>query len=118
MTNDGCDTRAARLAAVIGDLRDELESIAESTAAGPDDEHDAEGSTIAYERARIQALLAHAERAAAQIEAAEGYRGRRRCQRCGQPIPEERLLALPATATCVACAGAGFLSQGDARMGS
>jgi DnaK suppressor protein len=25
------------------------------------------------------------------------------CQRCGQPIPEERLEALPATRLCIAC---------------
>jgi DnaK suppressor protein len=30
----------------------------------------------------------------------------RRCQRCGQEIPGERLDALPATRTCVTCARA------------
>jgi DnaK suppressor protein len=107
-----------RLAAVIGDLRDELAAIAESTAAGPDDEHDAEGSTVAYERARVQALLAHAERSAAHIEAAAAnMEGGTTCRHCGQPIAEERLIALPATATCVSCAAAGVAPPRDARMG-
>ena len=59
-----------RTDALIIDLKLELAAIAESTAAGPDDEHDAEGSTVAYERARVQALLALAERRAGQLEEA------------------------------------------------
>ncbi len=120
----GLAAERERLAAVIGDLRDELAAIAESTAAGPDDEHDAEGSTLAYERARVQALLAHAERAARQIEAAAasgpGTAGGDDvwpcCARCGQPIAEERLVALPATRICVACAGTAGAAPRDARM--
>ncbi|MDQ6614969.1 MAG: TraR/DksA C4-type zinc finger protein [Actinomycetota bacterium] len=98
----------ARAETLISDLKLELAAIAESTAAGPDDEHDAEGSTVGYERARVQALLAHAERAAAEIaaaaERAETGDGTLRCQRCHFPIPFERLIALPATRTCVTCA--------------
>lgn len=98
-----------RTEALIRDLRHELASIAESTAAGPDDEHDAEGSTVAYERARVQALLAHAERAAADIAAAADRvclepGGAGTCERCGSAIPAERLLALPTTCICVASA--------------
>ncbi|MDQ1368139.1 MAG: DnaK suppressor protein [Acidimicrobiaceae bacterium] len=98
-----------RTEALIGDLRHELASIAESTAAGPDDEHDAEGSTVAYERARVQALLAHAERTAAEIAAAVervslAPSGALVCERCGSVIPAERLVALPTTRICVACA--------------
>ena len=101
-----------RIDSVISDLRDEMAAIEETTAAGPDDEHDAEGSTVAYERARVRALLAHAEQAAAQLDGAarraresdDTGRGGLRCQLCRQPIPDERLLALPATTTCVTCA--------------
>ena len=111
------DTLEARLAAewdrataLIGDLKDELAAIAETTAAGPDDEHDAEGSTVAYERARVQALLAHAERAVAEIEAATSRAAAMtdgvRCRRCRSPIPDERLIALPTTQVCVFCAAA------------
>jgi DnaK suppressor protein len=102
-------SEGARTEALICDLRHELASIAESTAAGPDDEHDAEGSTVAYERARVQALLAHAERTAAEIAAAIdrvslGPSDALRCERCASVIPAERLVALPATRICVACA--------------
>jgi RNA polymerase-binding transcription factor DksA len=117
--SDGADGLAARLQsegarieALIRDLRHELASIAESTAAGPDDEHDAEGSTVAYERARVQALLAHAVRVAADIASARermsldeaGVDGVLRCEHCGAAIPAERRIALPATRVCVACA--------------
>jgi len=40
------------------------------------------------------------ERAAQRL--AEGTYGR--CLRCGEPIPAERLEALPAAETCLACA--------------
>jgi RNA polymerase-binding transcription factor DksA len=106
-----------RTSALIDDLRSELAGIAESTAAGPDDEHDVEGSTVAYERARVQALLAGAERTLAGIEAAlSRTRGAgsgsgtgsgsllMRCELCDSPIPFERLLALPGTDVCVNCA--------------
>ena len=88
-------------------MQEELAAIAESTAAGPDDEHDAEGSTVGYERARVQGLLERARRALAELEVAAqrvpsgAYL---RCERCGGQIRAERLAALPATRTCVHCA--------------
>lgn len=94
--------------AVVADLESELSAIAESTAAGPDDEHDAEGSTVGYERARVNALLAAARRRLAELEgvaqAPPDRGGGRRCVQCGQPIPAERLAALPTTSRCVRCA--------------
>jgi DnaK suppressor protein len=101
---------AAELAAArasVADLRHELADIAESTAAGPDDEHDAEGSTIGFERARVGALLAQNEQRVADLElAAERIRAGayQRCEQCGSDIAAERLEALPATRRCVACA--------------
>lgn len=89
------------------DVAEELQAIAESTAGGPDDEHDAEGSTIGYERARVAALLQQASRGVAELEAAlarseEGRYGL--CEGCGRAIEEERLAALPTVKLCVSCA--------------
>lgn len=73
-----------------------------------DDEHDPEGSTIAYERRLLDALTHDMRERVAEVDAAlhrlaEGTYGT--CTRCRRPIPAERLRALPAAATCVACAG-------------
>ena len=72
-----------------------------------DDEHDPEGVTIGFERAQLQGLLAGARRDLDAIDRAtrrlaDGTYGR--CLRCGEPIPAERLDALPAAETCIACA--------------
>lgn len=94
------------MAALEADFR----TIAEAVAASPpDDEHDPEGATTGFERAQVLAVLAHTrqrlvdlDRAAARLR--DGTYGT--CERCGAAIPAERLLALPATSTCVACAAA------------
>ena len=96
-----------RAEARVADLSRELAAIAETTALVPDDEHDAEGSTVGYERARVQALLTQAERTVADLVAASerlagGTYGR--CERCGREIPGERLAALPGTRICFDCA--------------
>ncbi|MFF3753771.1 TraR/DksA family transcriptional regulator [Streptomyces sp. NPDC002018] len=72
-----------------------------------DDEHDPEGSSTAFERAHVAALLARArehlddlDRALERLE--RGDYGR--CEVCGEPIPAERLEARPAARTCVRCA--------------
>jgi RNA polymerase-binding transcription factor DksA len=90
----------------IAALTADFEGIVEGTAA-TDDEHDPEGATIAFERAQVSALLdrarahlAEVDRAAARLAA--GTYGI--CELCGRPIATERLAALPATATCIACA--------------
>ncbi len=100
---------AARVdaARVVEDLEQELAAIGESTDAGPDDEHDAEGSTVGFERARVTALLSVARAALARLDAAlvrvrEGSYGR--CSACGGEIPFERLQALPGVAVCARCA--------------
>ncbi len=72
-----------------------------------DDEHDPEGVTIGFERAQLLGLLTGARRdldaieRAAQRLAADTYG---HCLRCGEPIPAERLEALPAAETCLTCA--------------
>lgn len=97
-----------RAVARIADLERDLASIAEATAAGPDDEHDVEGPTVAYERARVGFLLDQAKGQLSAIDAALAGGGRYgRCERCGGTIAQERLEALPATRYCVRCAAEG-----------
>jgi RNA polymerase-binding transcription factor DksA len=89
------------------DLQAELEAIGESTASVPDDEHDPEGSTVGYERARVSALLARADEEIEDLDAARARVAGQtygRCELCGGAIGEARLAALPTTTTCVACA--------------
>jgi DnaK suppressor protein len=79
------------------------------SAAG-DDEHDPEGATNAFERQHVAALIDQARRQLADIDAALGRLGEASygtCERCGQPIGEERLRARPAARTCITCAAAG-----------
>lgn len=99
---------AARVSALTRDLRDIIER---SNEASRDDEHDPEGATIAFERAQVHALL---EAAQARLQELDAARRRLtgetplRCERCGEAIPEDRLLVRPTTRTCVHCAdGAG-----------
>ncbi len=99
--------RLARAQALADDLREELRAIGETTAQGPDDEHDVEGSSVGYERARVTSLLIRCRADIVELEAAiarltDGTY--RRCQRCQAQIPLERLEALPATRFCVSCA--------------
>ena len=100
-----------RLADQIAFFERELEEvIAAATTTVPDDEHDAEGTTIGFERARIISLL---ESTRARLAASRDARQRveagdyGRCRSCGGPIGAERLAALPSAQTCVDC------GQGD-----
>ncbi|MGC9960420.1 MAG: TraR/DksA C4-type zinc finger protein [Acidimicrobiales bacterium] len=95
--------------ALVADLDRDMAAIAESTAESPDDEHDAEGSTVGYERARVSALLDQARRRVAELSdalerVAHGVFGT--CERCGGAISEARLEALPAARLCLRCAQA------------
>ncbi len=96
-----------RLGLLAADLQAELDGIAESTALVPDDEHDAEGSTLGYERARVGGLLQRARHDLAQLEVAVGRLASGdypSCEGCGAGIGADRLAALPATRRCVRCA--------------
>jgi len=104
---DALQARLSRVVALRADLESELEAIAESTASVPDDEHDPEGSTVGYERARVSALLARAHEEIEDLEAAlERVAGETygRCESCGAAIGRERLVALPSATRCVDCA--------------
>lgn len=100
----------ARVADLVEALTDEFDGIvdAAATTGATDDEHDPEGNTIAFERQRVAALLRDAR---AKLQAlddaltsvdAGGYGA---CESCGRPIDDARLAALPATRTCIDCAG-------------
>lgn len=89
-------------------LRGLLDSLTEAAeGANVDDEHDPEGSTLAFERQQVAALLRQAEAdlvelAAARERVAAGTYGR--CEVCGGPVGEGRLEARPTARTCVGCA--------------
>ena len=92
-----------RIEALTRDFEDIVERSAD---AARDDEHDPEGSTIAFERAQVAALIDAARRHLGDIEVAEsrlaaGDHGR--CQACGRTIPTERHRARPTARTCVDC---------------
>ncbi|MET0419123.1 MAG: TraR/DksA family transcriptional regulator [Actinoplanes sp.] len=94
----------AEIATLDTDLHGLFEAARSSNA---DDEHDPEGSTIAYERAQLTAVLDAARRHLSDVDDAlrrldEGRYGV--CERCGGPIPAERLEVRPFARTCVGCA--------------
>ena len=72
-----------------------------------DDEHDPEGSTIAFERSQLEAIRRSALGRAAEAEAAlrrlaDGSYGV--CAHCGRRILPARLEARPMAALCLDCA--------------
>lgn len=95
---------------LIASLSGDWDGVVRGSAyANVDDEHDPEGATIAYERARIEASLAQARENLADIEDAlrrlrDGTYGV--CERCEKPIGEGRLEARPTARTCITCASA------------
>ncbi len=107
-------TTLARIASMTSEFEEIVTAVAGSNG---DDEHDPEGSTIAFERAQVGSLLLEArahlddlDRAMARLDA--GTYGD--CGRCGAPIGPERLAARPASWTCIACATGRAGSDGRA----
>jgi RNA polymerase-binding transcription factor DksA len=95
-----------RLAQLRDDHRDFVEASRDTNA---DDEHDPEGTTIAFERSQVGALVRQAEAhlvevAAARERVAAGTYGV--CERCGEGIPDGRLEARPTARLCVSCVDA------------
>lgn len=95
-----------RLTTLTGDF-DAM--VSASHADNADDEHDPEGSTIAFERSQLGTLLQQARDRLAEIDAAlgrldAGVYGV--CESCGRPIAPERLEARPMARTCIECASA------------
>ena len=95
---------AAEVKGLEADLHAVFEASQDSNA---DDEHDPEGNTIAYERAQLTAVLSATRRRLTDIDEAlarldAGVYGI--CERCGRPIPADRLAIRPFARTCVTCA--------------
>ena len=96
-----------RLAALTGDYAGIVEASRDSNA---DDEHDPEGSTIAFERSQVGTLVEDARHQLAEVDAArarlaDGTYGT--CEECGGPVGEGRLEARPTARTCIRCAASG-----------
>ena len=102
------DRERAETVRLIGSLSAELDGIIESVSlSNNDDEHDPDGATSGYERAKATAMLQAAEDRLVELDrAAERVRAGTygRCERCGGEIGHERLDALIATTRCRACA--------------
>jgi len=84
--------------------------VAASRDTNADDEHDPEGTTIAFERSQVASLVRDAERHVREIDSAirrldEGTYGS--CESCGAPIGEGRLEARPVARSCIRCAAQG-----------
>ncbi len=97
-----------QLAAQIAMLTHSFEDIvAAAVQSNVDDEHDPEGTTIAFERQQVAALL---RQATADREAMLLARDRIEqpgygvCENCRGFIGVERLLALPSATRCIRCA--------------
>ncbi|HEY1465832.1 MAG TPA: TraR/DksA C4-type zinc finger protein [Acidimicrobiales bacterium] len=106
---DRLDAERASTLARLGALTAKHDGIvAASVGTNADDEHDPEGSTIAFERARVDALAAQARAHLDDLDRAmdrlaDGTYAV--CERCGSQIAAERLSARPAARTCIHCAG-------------
>lgn len=102
------EAERARIAEQLAALEQSFAGIVDGTElTSNDDEHDPEGTTIAYERAQVSALLRQAhddlhslELALARVDDGTALT----CESCGGVIALERLLALPMTRSCVNCA--------------
>lgn len=95
------------VAARLESLRSQFAAIVEGSRwSTDDDEHDPEGSTIAFERATVASLARDAELELRELDAAtervaSGTYGI--CERCGECIADARLDALPAARRCIRC---------------
>jgi RNA polymerase-binding transcription factor DksA len=97
--------RAEEQTASLARQFDDIVAAAEMS--NTDDEHDPEGTTIAFERAQVSALHSQAVRDVSALRRTlaevddEAFGA---CEECGGPIGFDRLIALPATRRCVECA--------------
>lgn len=96
-----------RALALCQSLRHDLDSMADAQASSnADDEHDPEGTTLAFERAQTAALLDQSRSRLDDLDRAvqrheQGTYGI--CETCGGAIPTERLAARPTARTCLRC---------------
>lgn len=105
------DAERSRLVAQVAELTAELDAIVSASQdVALDDEHDPDGATVGFERARVRALLEGARRRLAEVDEAQarldaGTYGV--CAGCGAAIPAERLAAVPGARMCTDCASSG-----------
>lgn len=103
------ESERARKALLLPALREDISSAnAARQNSNVDDEHDPEGSTIAFELSQAAALMQQSSATLAQVEAALGRiadGGYGYCGVCGVRIAKGRLEARPWTPYCVAHAG-------------
>lgn len=93
----------------LADLEREFSVLADPEVLALDDEHDSEGCTVGFERARVAGLIERARRRIADLQAATRRAGDgsyQSCEACGGRIADERLAALPSTRLCIRCARA------------
>jgi len=116
MANEAPATETTNEAAELleherSDLRHQLAELGYGDAGGLNyDANFADSSQVTAERGEAEALAGELKEALDEVEAAihrlhEGTYGR--CVRCGQPISEARLEAMPAARLCIACASHG-----------
>ena len=104
---DVLNVERAEVLARIRAMQADLDAIVAASAnANTDDEHDPEGSTIAYERAQVAALLARAQSKfrILIVPWPGSQRGLFGLRAMSFRILAERLAALPAGRTCFDCA--------------
>jgi RNA polymerase-binding transcription factor DksA len=104
------DERARKLALLPALRADIAAANSARQDSNVDDEHDPEGSTIAFELSQASALLNQSSAGLDQVEAAlariaDGTYGT--CAICGEAIAEGRLEARPWTPFCIKHAAAG-----------
>lgn len=96
--------------ALVETMEADMLAVVESSAgSNADDEHDPEGATIAFERARLATLIAVSRKRLGDITLAlerveTGEHGR--CAVCGREISASRLEARPFARLCLDCAAA------------
>lgn len=92
----------------LANLTDDYDAVvAASLDTNADDEHDPEGTTIAFERSQLGALLRQSQHHLEEIDAAvarvdTGVYGV--CEVCGGAVSNGRLEARPVARTCIGCA--------------
>lgn len=96
-----------RVLGLLVGLRRDFQRIVDASAdSNADDEHDPEGSTIAFERSQVKALIQQAEGHLTEIEAARARVTAGRyglCEKCGRSVSPARLDAYPVARTCLLC---------------
>jgi len=101
------DRRASAADLLLAVNRDVDRIVAASQLVSSDDEHDPEGSTIAFERAQTLAVADQLRTQIADLDLAMARIANRAygiCEVCGREIAPERLEVRPTAVRCVGCA--------------